>query len=41
METNGEKLGLNNDHILLRGMTLRNTPSVVGCVIYTGHDTKI
>jgi len=22
-------------------MTLRNTPGVVGCVIYTGHDTKI
>jgi magnesium-transporting ATPase (P-type) len=22
-------------------MILKNTPSVVGCVLYTGHDTKI
>lgn len=39
--TTDNKLSLSNDNILLRGMTLRNTPGVVGCVIYTGHDTKI
>jgi len=32
---------LNNDTILLRGMSLKNTPAVIGCVLYTGHDTKI
>jgi magnesium-transporting ATPase (P-type) len=34
-------VALNNDAILLRGMSLRNTPAVYGCVLYTGHDTKI
>jgi len=26
---------------MLRGMTLKNTPSIIGCVLYTGKDTKI
>ena len=32
---------LSNDNVLLRGMSLRNTESILGCVIYTGHQTKI
>lgn len=30
-----------NDNVLLRGMSLRNTESVLGIVVYTGHETKI
>ena len=32
---------LNNDNVLLRGMSLRNVESILGIVIYTGHETKI
>jgi magnesium-transporting ATPase (P-type) len=36
-----DKIVLNNDNILLRGTTLRNTPYIYGVVIYTGQDSKI
>lgn len=32
---------LSNDNILLRGMSLRNVESIIGIVVYTGHETKI
>jgi len=32
---------LSNDNVALRGMSLKNTESVVGIVVYTGHDSKI
>ena len=32
---------LDNDNVALRGMSLRNTESVIGVVVYTGHDSKI
>lgn len=35
---NGENIiALGNDNVMLRGMSLRNTPSVLGIVLYTGH----
>jgi phospholipid-transporting ATPase len=36
-----EKISLNNDYQLLRGMSLRNTVNVYGVVVFTGHDTKV
>lgn len=36
-----EKISLNNDFQILRGMSLRNTESIYGVVIFTGHDTKV
>ncbi|KAK6202765.1 aminophospholipid translocase and ATPase [Scheffersomyces amazonensis] len=36
-----EKEPLNNDNVLLRGCTLRNTKWIIGLVIYTGSETKI
>lgn len=32
---------LNGKNLLLRGAFLRNTSYIVGCVVYTGEDTKI
>jgi len=32
---------LSNDNIVLRGMSLRNVESIIGIVVYTGHETKI
>ena len=32
---------LTNDNVALRGMSLKNTEFVIGCVVYTGHQTKI
>jgi len=29
-------IALSNDNVILRGMSLRNTPSVTGVVLYTG-----
>ena len=40
-ENGQEPLKLNVDNCCWRGMTLRNTESVVGLVVYTGHDTTI
>uniref|UniRef100_A0A4X2LCK8 Phospholipid-transporting ATPase n=1 Tax=Vombatus ursinus TaxID=29139 RepID=A0A4X2LCK8_VOMUR len=37
----GEKHALNNENILLRGCTIRNTDWCYGLVIYAGHDTKL
>jgi len=36
-----EKISLNNDFQILRGMSLRNTNSIYGICIFTGHDTKV
>ena len=36
-----EMLPLSNDNVLLRGMSLRNTESILGIVVYTGSETKI
>jgi phospholipid-transporting ATPase len=36
-----EKISLNNDYQVLRGMSLRNTESIYGIVTFTGHDTKV
>ena len=32
---------LSNDNVVLRGMSLKNTEWILGCVVYTGHQTKI
>ncbi|XP_074052254.1 phospholipid-transporting ATPase FetA-like [Macrotis lagotis] len=37
----GEKYPLDNERILLRGCTIRNTDWCFGLVIYAGHDTKL
>lgn len=39
--TDMDQIPLSNDNVLLRGMSLRNTESVIGIVVYTGHETKI
>lgn len=36
-----EKVALSINEVLLRGTTLKNTGSVVGCVVYTGHESRI
>lgn len=36
-----EKISLNSEYMLLRGMSLRNTEYILGVVINTGHDTKV
>jgi len=36
-----EHIALNNDNILLRGMSLRNTEFVYGLIIYTGPESKM
>lgn len=36
-----DQVPLSNDNIVLRGMSLRNTESIYGWVLYTGHETKI
>ncbi|CAF2108771.1 unnamed protein product [Rotaria magnacalcarata] len=37
----GKTLPLKNDHVLLRGTRLRNTPWAFGIVCYAGPDTKL
>lgn len=37
----GQKISLNSDYVLLRGMSVRNTEYVIGVVIFTGHETKV
>eukprot|EP00033_Pygsuia_biforma_P001285 GCRY01001452.1.p1 GENE.GCRY01001452.1~~GCRY01001452.1.p1 ORF type:complete len:1119 (-),score=332.21 GCRY01001452.1:1076-4432(-) len=37
---NGKKIPLENNQVLLRGSVLRNTPWVIGLVIYSGHESK-
>ncbi|XP_072462880.1 phospholipid-transporting ATPase FetA-like isoform X4 [Notamacropus eugenii] len=36
-----EKYALNNENILLRGCTIRNTDWCYGLVVYAGHDSKL
>jgi len=39
--TDGAKLPIDPDQILLRGSCLRNTQWIVGVCVYSGHETKI
>ncbi|XP_056151641.1 probable phospholipid-transporting ATPase VD [Lampris incognitus] len=34
------RVGLHNNNLLLRSCTIRNTETVIGIVIYAGHETK-
>ncbi|XP_057715089.1 probable phospholipid-transporting ATPase VD isoform X2 [Corythoichthys intestinalis] len=36
----GTHVGLDNNNLLLRSCTIRNTETVVGVVVYAGHETK-
>ncbi|CAB1451863.1 unnamed protein product [Pleuronectes platessa] len=36
----GVRVGLHNSNLLLRSCTIRNTETVVGIVVYAGHETK-
>jgi magnesium-transporting ATPase (P-type) len=36
-----DKISLNADYVLLRGMSLRNTEYIYGIVVFTGHDAKV
>ncbi|XP_075883885.1 phospholipid-transporting ATPase VD isoform X2 [Nelusetta ayraudi] len=36
----GVHVGLHNNNLLLRSCTIRNTETVVGIVVYAGHETK-
>ncbi|CAK6979560.1 probable phospholipid-transporting ATPase VD [Scomber scombrus] len=36
----GGRVGLHNSNLLLRSCTIRNTETVVGIVVYAGHETK-
>ena len=35
------KISLDTENIVLRGMSLRNTDYAIGIVIFTGHETKV
>ncbi|KAM9341246.1 phospholipid-transporting ATPase VD [Symphorus nematophorus] len=37
---NGVRVGLHNSNLLLRSCTIRNTETVIGIVVYAGHETK-
>ncbi|KAG7509662.1 putative phospholipid-transporting ATPase VD [Solea senegalensis] len=38
--SSGVRVGLHNNNLLLRSCTIRNTETVIGIVIYAGHETK-
>ncbi|KAJ8271598.1 hypothetical protein COCON_G00104570 [Conger conger] len=38
--SNKVRVGLHNENLLLRSCTIRNTETVVGIVVYAGHETK-
>jgi len=38
---NTSDIGLETDHMLLRGMSVRNTEKCYGLIIFTGHETKV
>ncbi|XP_065668922.1 phospholipid-transporting ATPase VA isoform X2 [Hydra vulgaris] len=38
---NGKETGVDGNHLLLRGCVVKNTASVIGLVLYAGHDTKV
>uniref|UniRef100_A0AAX7SYC9 Phospholipid-transporting ATPase n=1 Tax=Astatotilapia calliptera TaxID=8154 RepID=A0AAX7SYC9_ASTCA len=38
--SNGVRVGLHSGNLLLRSCTIRNTETVVGIVVYAGHETK-
>ena len=40
-DNNTTQLPLSSENLVLRGMSLRNTESILGVVVYTGHETKI
>uniref|UniRef100_A0A8C4RLT1 Phospholipid-transporting ATPase n=1 Tax=Erpetoichthys calabaricus TaxID=27687 RepID=A0A8C4RLT1_ERPCA len=41
MEHNSrDRVGLHKENLLLRGCTVKNTETVVGIVVYAGHETK-
>uniref|UniRef100_A0A6J0TPW5 Phospholipid-transporting ATPase n=1 Tax=Pogona vitticeps TaxID=103695 RepID=A0A6J0TPW5_9SAUR len=35
-----ERVGLSKENLLLRGCTIRNTETVIGIVVYAGHESK-
>ncbi|XP_061742847.1 probable phospholipid-transporting ATPase VD [Nerophis ophidion] len=39
-QPSGARAGLHNNNLLLRSCTVRNTETVVGIVVYAGHETK-
>ena len=39
--SDGERIPLDPDQILLKGSSLRNTEWVLGLCVFTGHDTKL
>ena len=41
LETEGDKVCVTNNSLLLRGCTLVNTGFIHGLIVYTGHNTKI
>lgn len=41
LSINGERHSLNNDNLLLRGMSIRNTEYIIGITVFQGHDTKV
>uniref|UniRef100_A0A3Q0RGP0 Phospholipid-transporting ATPase n=1 Tax=Amphilophus citrinellus TaxID=61819 RepID=A0A3Q0RGP0_AMPCI len=38
--SNGVRVGLHSNNLLLRSCTIRNTETVIGIVVYAGHETK-
>ncbi|KAI1887335.1 hypothetical protein AGOR_G00189250 [Albula goreensis] len=38
--SNKVRVGLHNENLLLRSCTIRNTETVIGIVVYAGHETK-